>query len=197
MTIAEQIYNRTLEAGKNGEEHFDTFEYMEELTNSNFDSYRTTYDDGDVIGFADGSFYSFDDWFTDGETPHFENKTQLLATISEINEAPWDGDAESSITGIVTQESPYINCLMLTETTENGEPAYWDTDDRNDYQVQQVLVEYTSELAKLIGKMVTIAADTGSFSEQRFGSRGGYFHVKNFFLTNIKVVEVEPQLTIV
>ena len=30
---------------------------------------------------------------------------------------------------------------MLTETTENGEPDYWDTDDRNDYQVQQVLVE--------------------------------------------------------
>jgi len=196
MTIAEEIYNRTLEAGKNGEEDFDAFEYMEERTNWKFDSYRTTYDNGDIIGFADGSFYSFDGWFTDGEVPFFENKTQVLATISESNEAPWDGDGELSITGVVTEESPYINCLMLTETTENGEPDYWDTDDRNDYQVQQVLVEYTSELAKLIGKKVTIAADTASFNEQRVGSRGGCFHVRNFFLTNIKVVEVEPQLNV-
>jgi hypothetical protein len=196
MTIAEQIYNRKLEAEKNGEVDFDTFEFMEELTNCKFDSYRTTFDEGDIIGFEDGSYYVFDKVFSsESDCAVYNTRAELMENISSYNETPWGGDADMGITGVLSTDSNYINCLMLTDTTKDGEPEYWDTDYRNDYEVQQVLVEYTTELAKLIGKKVTLTADTAYFNEGRVGSRGGDFHVKNFYLTNISLVQAEPQLT--
>ena len=140
MTIAEAV-NNAIEADPDG----DIWELMEDSSKSLFDRHRTMNDDGDIVGFQDGSFYSFDPNITDGDANcYFSSRADLMEAIDAHSCALsvyFLGDNE--YIGTVCESGDRIDTLELTDIVDaSGERVEFVSTERYDVAENSCYVEY-------------------------------------------------------
>ncbi|MGB8031774.1 MAG: hypothetical protein WCF30_19135 [Terracidiphilus sp.] len=158
MTIAEAV-NNAIEANPDG----DNWEVMEDVSKSLFDQHRTMNDNGDIVAFEDGSFYSFDPNIMDEDAnPVFSSRADLMEAIDAYNYALDYTNSRCPVeeySGMVRDSGDRIDTLELTNIVDaTGKRVEFVSTERYDEEEDSCYIEYRTDLAAAIGKRVRITA---------------------------------------
>ncbi len=142
MTIAEAV-NNAIEANPNG----DKWEIMEDVSKSLFDQHRTMNDDGDIVGFEDGSLYSFDPNITDWDANrYFSSRADLMESIDAYNYALDYTNSRCPVeeySGVVRDSGDRIDTLELTNIVDaTGKRVEFVSTERYDEEEDSCYIEY-------------------------------------------------------
>lgn len=192
MTIAEAV-NNAIEANRDG----DNWKSMEQVSNSLFDKHRTMNDDGDLVGFEDGSFYSFDPNITDGDANrYFSSRAELMESIDAYNFVLDYTDSRCPVMeycGVVRESGDRIDTLELTDIVDaSGKRVEFVSTDRHDEAEDSCYIEYRTDLAAAIGKRVRITAREDSYVADGCSPRGNFFSFHEPVLLDVTLLEVMP-----
>ena len=175
------------------------FDLMEEHTRAHFTPYHTLFDDGDVVEFADGSVYCFDDNnYTGGAYPNME---AFMEEVSSTDGVYADNSEELEemrnepflyIEGKV-ENNPFPDrielSLLLTGITRHGiSYPHFGTSERGSENADECPLVYTAELAKLLGNRVSIKCETAHYNAEGTSARGNPYHYTADYLGSAKVV---------
>ena len=153
-----------------------------------------------VLEFEDGSLHD------ESTEETYDTKADYLLTVSSINEMDAEIELEGGphhpltnsdgwveVTGII-EEDPTAYCfnlpLKITNMTRNGKTYTLGSSDYKEEDTDEASIGFTSELATLIGKKVTVRAGIGHYTEIRYGARGGEFYPDVEYLFAPTVVNV-------
>lgn len=192
MTIAEAV-NNAIEVNPDG----DNWEIMEDVSKSLFDQHRTMNDDGDLVGFADGSFYSFDLNITDGDANRcFPSRAELMESIDAYNSVLDYTDSRWPVMeycGVVRDSGDRIDTLELTDIVDvTGKRVEFVSTERYDEEEDNCYIEYRTDLAAAIGKCVRITAREDSYVADGSSPNGTPFSFKEPVLLDVTLLEVMP-----
>jgi hypothetical protein len=192
MTIAEAVKN-AIETNSDG----DNWEIMEQVSNFLFDQHRTMNDDGDIVAFEDGSFYSFDSNITDGDANrYFSSRTDLMESIDAYNSVLDYTDSRCSVmeySGVVRNSGDRIDTLELTDIADaSGKRFEFVSTERYDKAEDSCYIEYRTDLAAAIGKQVRITAREDSYVADGCSPTGTLFTFKEPVLLDVTLLEVMP-----
>jgi hypothetical protein len=195
MTIAEAV-NNAIEANPDG----DKWEIMEDVTKSLFTRHRTMNDDGDLVEFEDGSFYSFDANIMDGAaTRYFSSRADLMVFIDAYNYVLDFTDSRCPVEeyiGTVRESGDRIDTLELTDIVDgSGNQVDFVSTERYDEAEDSCYIEYRSCLAEVIGKRVRITAREDSYVADGCSPRGFPFSFQEPVLLDVTLSEVMPSTT--
>lgn len=159
------------------------------LNQSRSHSISTSQDDK-VLEFPDGSLYNCccNETYANLESFLAELSdcaaNALILTVTDPHRVTLTGVVERSDAGCI--DLP----LQLTEMELDGEPYELTSSDLHEGYHDSAAIEYTSELAGLIGKYVQVSCLPFHYPEQRTTPRGNDYHVKVQYLTAPWMVEV-------
>jgi len=192
MSIAKAVYN-AIQANPDG----DKWEIMEDVSKSLFDHHKTMNDDGDIVGFEDGSFYSFDPNITDGDANRFfSSRADLMESIDAYNYALDYTDSRCPVmeySGVVRDSSDRIDTLELTDIVDaSGKCIEFVSTERYDVADDSCYIEYRTNLAVAIGKRVRITAREDSYMADGCSPNGVLFTYKEPVLLDVTLLEVMP-----
>jgi hypothetical protein len=190
MTIAEAV-NNAIEVNREG----DNWEIMEQVSKSLFDQHRTMNDDGDIVGFEDGSFYSFDPNFNDGDDNRFfPSRANLMQSIDAYNSVLDYTDSRCPVmeySGVVHGSGDRIDTLELTNIVDaSGKRVEFVSTERYDEEEDSCYIEYRTNLAEAIGERVHITAREDSYVADGCSPRGFSFSFKEPVLLDVTLLEV-------
>ena len=192
MTIAEAV-NNAIEANPDG----DKWEIMEDVSKSLFDQRRTMNDDGDIVGFEDGSFYSFDPNITDGDANRFfPSRADLMESIDAYNYALDYTNSRCPVmeySGVVRDGGGRIDTLEISDIVDaSGKRVDFISTERYDEEEDSCYIEYRTNLAEAIGKRVRITAREDSYMADGCSPNGVPFTYKEPVLLDVTLLEVMP-----